>query len=1038
MDDAESPSSGLFGNIRWPEANPESPRSSSGTYSLYSFGRSASSRSSYPSEPPTSPHTRHIPKMPSAIVVKSSLTVPDENRMPDSPGFPTMLAAMTFPSPPTKRKSSAYTDSDTTSRPNSVSASPLAHRHPSSKNTVTLSAPVSLNEIVMTPTQLESSFSFAEVVPMIHSGQDNSTSIDAAAHETTMPRTSRQSFSISEIPCYDRPDSVLSNASFVTAREERQQASISSMASILDSRRHSVAASITATNSSYQQSVRNSMTTMTSGPQSARSFATTIRTTPSLRFEDLDGPENPECGDPSDRSDGVDTKQVQAPTRLPLLRIASEPMNPYRRPSEDGMTRTISLAERRMARKGQVAMLRERGLDIALSRPGRGLVGDPVDSPVLGWFQQTGVPARKTSLHGSSPLANAAQTSVATSPASGHIDKLSGSVNGSDESLKANGSLGHLSAIPEPVANPPAAARSRAPSPARNQWSISPIMATEVEPEVIPDEPTPLPHLTTSSIFIVANIEPQSPPPSLDGSPNRLRLPTLLGPSAPTAVPLLPARSPLRSSLSSRNQQMRSKGMPLKITGATSTNGHRRLSTNSNVIHDMHRGNALAMHSNQPPILPKRLSLPVHAISSPGQSRAGDRSSMAWLHAPPPSLQPERKVQPRRRSVVVRERFEKKRLEKVKEIADLVASTSPTSALEDDEEEAVEDEDKNTSDYWEKQLHTTTEIERRIKRLEKHSDAWASVLDPLLDNMNRTLREMKRDGRGGPLLMGEFMIDMTAEARRSMYSMKGQAANDLEEAATFFENFDGIHQPVESKLREYNTKMTKKSTKSERSSRLRLELESSPRPPTELSQQDVATGKLPDDEETGPGSPELLPIQGHRTTENHEYVAQEAIRRRLDQQEDMMDQLMNKWGIPSPNPLHSYRMRVSEGTELPSPRGGTLAGHGRTRSRASSIQTALTSCIDDSDADTLDVAYRGFKSAPLSRHWLKKKGNNNKRPSSRKSNRRQSIQSRRRSSIGERTNLSGFEDDAMNAIMTEIRNGSRLSLESRGDIRSIF
>ena len=61
-----------------------------------------------------------------------------------------------------------------------------------------------------------------------------------------------------------------------------------------------------------------------------------------------------------------------------------------------------------------------------------------------------------------------------------------------------------------------------------------------------------------------------------------------------------------------------------------------------------------------------------------------------------------------------------------------------------------------------------TEIEDRLQRLEKSGDAWLTIMIPILENMNRTLTELQRNGHE-PARLGQYLAGQ-AEAVRATWS----------------------------------------------------------------------------------------------------------------------------------------------------------------------------------------------------------------------------------------------------------------------------
>lgn len=378
--------------------------------------------------------------------------------------------------------------------------------------------------------------------------------------------------------------------------------------------------------------------------------------------------------------------------------------------------------------------------------------------------------------------------------------------------------------------------------------------------------------------------------------------------------------------------------------------------------------------------------------------------------------------------MVIKERFQQQKLAKEKELADLVAMT--TTITSKVEIQVTDDESETAQDGVQQHVETPEEIERRIKRLEKHNDTWLSVLDPLLSNMTRTLNEMKTHGKGTPLLMGEFIIDMAAEARRSMISIAPVDGRAKTEKPVTFEGFDGTHQPTEPQVTQDTTLDTtvrvKKSGRGRspsRIARLRLPLDQ----PPETTAEETPQVEKREDAQSGVQTitvQEKTSLDSCRTPQQHEFEAHLSIQRRIQAQENMMDQLMTKWGLPTPR-------ASQDSTRMASTMIAEAMQNTKSHSRSSSQSTVKPVVVNAVNTNGTAHDIGDIKGAPLIKYWLKE----NLEEFAGRANRRGS---RRWSSAGERVSWRPGDNGFMNVLMQELRSTSRLSLESKGDVENFL
>ncbi|KAF4121930.1 hypothetical protein GMORB2_1770 [Geosmithia morbida] len=208
--------------------------------------------------------------------------------------------------------------------------------------------------------------------------------------------------------------------------------------------------------------------------------------------------------------------------------------------STGGSGTTASLAERRMARRVRVREKLQRDLDatknanLRIQRPGPTVPA--ADSPVLGWFPSMG-PEGASNPPGKSPLAGT-PTGPGEERRGGLMPKPLEEEPSSDLPPCCNSSAQEVTAqIPETVQEVTSPASPSTPKPTK-RLTLSPIIVQETKPEAIPT-----PSLAMSPIMVVASIEPPQSP-SLPLSSSSLRPLSLL---AIGTAPNVPPRSTLRA-----------------------------------------------------------------------------------------------------------------------------------------------------------------------------------------------------------------------------------------------------------------------------------------------------------------------------------------------------------------------------------------------------------------------------------------------------------------------------------------------------------
>ncbi|KAI1336182.1 hypothetical protein F5Y15DRAFT_214781 [Xylariaceae sp. FL0016] len=791
------------------------------------------------SEPSSPRSPRRMSKKPANINVPSTLAVPKETILPESPGFPNMLASMAFPSPPVSSRPSSQASSVNSlgNPPKPLTTYPTVLPRKSSRRACTSGATsaASLDEILMQKRpplrQIQSAGPSQSASPSSR-WVDTGVALDANPSKDIQSASNRTR----------KITRVSSTSSTQSKAEPHQDSGAPTICGDID---HHVSRQ-----SSASRSYRDSTTTTSSNRQSTRSDMTMATETTAAtlerpnsgalsRFdskalkasqveEGLDSRSNFDAAVPS--NDATVTK-AQRPRENADIEAGEQQVDSTRSCTPTSISTTAScdaesitsLSERRMARKAKTRESKKRDLDI--SRSGC------LDSPVLGWFPKDALQARRSSVQKSSPLARASPRSSMDSTRT--IDSViaRGPVSGNPGTLETH--MGYAPSVS-----------------ARNQWELSSVMTTGIEPvTAIPSPLVPKAEMTISPVMIVANVESgisALPPGDIPPTP--------------------PHRSVFRPKPLKIIPQGRQKSSPITIcrnpvTGAIERTGPADPKQNRRSLINM----------PTPPLSPDVVMWP-RRMSMPPQVQPPTPWESDFLRQPEEKQAvcsattiPEKKM----RSMALRERVLREKLRKDKEISDIVAKTVDASKAQNKKENGQKrsDTDRRAPDG----------IERQLRRLERNNGAWLQAMKPLLENMARTLDDMRADGRCPSLRMSEFMIDMEAEAKRLSQM-----------------SFAGVDGTAKGSVTEKKVGRGRSPTNI---ARLRLDLDNPTKtePTTENPiQTDPPNSTLAVPQPVSPKPP--------RTPQEHEQEAEAAIRRRIQQQEAMVDNLLGRWGMPPSRP----------------------------------------------------------------------------------------------------------------------------------------
>ncbi|KFH44286.1 hypothetical protein ACRE_049380 [Hapsidospora chrysogenum ATCC 11550] len=690
----------------------------------------------------------NMQKKPADVSVNRTLAVPETEIQPDSPGFPNMLAAMTFPSPPESIRSHSASNSIsyTNPSPHGSLATP-----PSTGCSSVMSPTLSnLDQRIMRPARpplkhhkSDGAFESSYMSPRSFAGR-----ADTAEGGSVVSTVAQATPSNQETPLPTANNALCPGTSSHEQSGPEPERSLSHETSSRDETK-SQRQSIVSTIDSSEQSVTVS---------DRHRYSLHSDTTAASDMTATDETYWKQHGTFHDSSESLNRS---------VDRRRSETACSTRSVSSAGTSSTTaSLAERRMARRARVREKLQRDLDaskangLKINRPG--LVGDSVDSPVLGWFPHisTGAPhASRKASRGSSPLAT-------RSPATATPTKAD---EGTSDHLSQRPSAAEMAQyIPETVEETTTPVTPTAPTP--TQWTFSSIMVEETPPDDPGRPPSPtLPTLTMSPIMTVANIEARSPS-------STLRPLSLLvnGPSPPSVPPRSALRPDGKSNMRQRPLPIRVAKNPLELSVNTDAQSKRNSSP----------------HIPTPPISPDPSSARMSLPGSKPSSAPPSTIHHSWGRSPQQSRQTrslkdketewltahQQQTAEDWRMAALKDRMRRERLEKGASAEATSGSTdmstgkphreTVSSSEEDTNEQPREDHRRSTlrtlnanaatseaasSDGEEVLPATETRDQKAISSSSSSSSDQEAehrllqAIVPILESMNTTLKEIHKD-----------------------------------------------------------------------------------------------------------------------------------------------------------------------------------------------------------------------------------------------------------------------------------------------------
>ncbi|KAI1205998.1 uncharacterized protein F4807DRAFT_249829 [Annulohypoxylon truncatum] len=664
------------------------------------------------------------------ILSQQTLAPPKDPLLPDSPGFPKMLAAMTFPSPPTTSRppSSDRSIGSTTPCQASTTDPPTVRPRTSSKRACTSSGlpTASLDELLMQPTRpvmkpaelndasrLTSipgkclTTSIVGTSPPIATGQDDTSLVIGELK-------SRPSSSASSMPAGAAYDSV-TPATSDNANSQRQ----------------SLMSDITVTSSRPGSPTTAGSRTCTVDINESRSCPNGV----TRRFCSSLLAISPSLGQSCYKQDLSSTDLAlricnynsggKTITNMQIANFTSR--------DADGRK---SIVERRIARRAKVQAYKRRDLDaakLALRAVSLGsMMLESKDSPILGWFTDSAAHQRMVSLR---KLSHA------------HVDHVISARNGScDDSFPpredpAPSKSGQMASKSTPDVPETSSATSGS-----NDWTFSPIMTIEIIPEYSsvlgPRQATN--GITISPIMVVADLQsrPGSPVLSVSSIHSPVNTYASSRPALKHRLKIIPQTRPRPVSIM-MHRNPTTGDIERTVSSTSKANRHSFTSMPS-----------LPPSPTSPSI--RRRSHPPGILSST-QSPATWDSTIALGQSIPSATGQYEGNENKWRVASVKERLQREKLAREEEISELVEKTINATKPGESNQGEME---KSQGEHIEQQ------IEGRIQRLEENGDAWLRVVKGLLENMSKTLHDIREENNTGGLTMNEFTVNLDAEARR--------------------------------------------------------------------------------------------------------------------------------------------------------------------------------------------------------------------------------------------------------------------------------
>ncbi|KAI1086885.1 hypothetical protein F5B19DRAFT_107646 [Rostrohypoxylon terebratum] len=666
------------------------------------------------------------------VLSQQTLAPPRDALLPDSPGFPKMLAAMTFPSPPSTTSRPPSSDKNigsTGSYQESIADPPMVRPRTSSKRACAYGSPLaaSLDELLMQPPRPVAELGDATRLaseqgnfPMTNV-KDNFLAVATGAENTPLA-TGDVKYAPS---CASSTPAGTTYDSTTPATSDKTS-----------SQRQSLISDITTTTSSRQGSPTTiSPGTCTVDINENKSYPTAATHRFCSSLPTLSPTVVQSCNKRDLTSTDLTLQGYYQTSGSKTTTMIQIPV--FTNYDVDGR---ISIVERRMARRAKVQAYKRRDLDAAKlalrTTSSRSMTLTCKDSPVLGWFAQDTTQPRKLLQR---ELSHVHVGHIASTGNTAH-DNPSMAIARDDPTLPASRSARDV-------------AETRSTTLQGNNWTLSPIMTIEITPEYasFPNPQQATSRISLSPIMIVADLR------SRPGSA-ALSISSIHSPVTPHASSRPATKHRLKIIPKTRPRPV---SVMMQRNPATGDIERTIFSSKAN-RHSFTSMPSLPPSPSSPSI--RRRSHPPGVFSSAQSHDDRDHDTALERHVPDTSDEGESNHD-RGRVASIRERLQREKLAREKEISELVEKTidaiKPGNSSHDETEKSYE--------------HFEQQIEGRIQRLEEDGDAWLCVVKKLLENMSKTLHDIREENNTKGLTMNEFIVNFNAEEKRILsrnYSTK--------------------------------------------------------------------------------------------------------------------------------------------------------------------------------------------------------------------------------------------------------------------------
>ncbi|KAI1654901.1 hypothetical protein F4813DRAFT_368839 [Daldinia decipiens] len=608
-------------------------------------------------------------------LTQSSLAASQDQSLPESPGFPNMLAAMSFPIPPTTSRPStadAFMGSMTRYQ-SSITTPPIVRPRSSSKRATSSNGilTASLDELIMQRT----------IPPHRHSDPGETSHASSKPERlvinTTMTRSSRSA-------------TVGEAGELLAMGNLRPRAS-----SAASSTRVGHDSQTVMTNDNGGESLRNNIKVVSSLPQGLPG-----------KNEPYNLPIGIAISSPRDIAPGVNKPlsasegaTSQHPTHtVPIISLTLPSPYEEKDPNRRDLTPKCFQQDSDKTVPSK-PMLTSTSHDTTLFDSTIPLIlnnDDSKDSPILGRF-------------------------LGNSPATRRFPSRSSSRTREDQSVSIQSEVAQIT----PSGTMENVSPTLTTVGPENNWNLSYIMTTEITPMTTND-------ITMTPIMVVANINPQPAP-------------TSSVPSLNTGLPS--SRPPFNKLRIMSKPRQRPMSMMIHKSAISSHSEHAQLAIDKFSRHSL--TDVPTLPTSPSSDSPNRNS---HATEITQRIQSGV-AGKPMLKSEPTIYHEDNqeKVNDKVwRAASTKERLEKAKLAREEEISRLVEKMlGVAKAKETDEREDLQNLQRENAEE---------QIEKRLQRLEEDGDACLRDVKSALQNMSKTLNELRKESNGKRLIMNEFNV----------------------------------------------------------------------------------------------------------------------------------------------------------------------------------------------------------------------------------------------------------------------------------------